>query len=79
MSSVDATNATISLANRLVGGLASEKIRWRVSVASMREQTKMLPGDVLLVASVISYFVCFTKPYRVELLDKQWLPHLKKG
>lgn len=29
----DATNATIALANRLVGGLASENIRWADSVA----------------------------------------------
>jgi dynein heavy chain len=29
----DATNATIQLANRLVGGLASENIRWAESVA----------------------------------------------
>lgn len=29
----DATNATIQLANRLVGGLASENVRWAESVA----------------------------------------------
>ena len=29
----DATNATIALANRLVGGLASENVRWADSVA----------------------------------------------
>ena len=74
----DATGATISLANRLVGGLASEKVRWGDSVNSLREQASMLPGDVLLVASFISYLGCFTKQYRVELVDKRWLPHLKK-
>lgn len=30
----DATNATIILANRLVGGLASENVRWADSVAT---------------------------------------------
>ena len=74
----DATNATISLANRLVGGLASEKIRWGDSVAQMKEQQTMLPGDVLLVSSVISYLGCFTKQYRVDLLEKQWIPGLGK-
>ena len=74
----DATNATISLANRLVNGLASEKIRWGNSVANMKQQAKMLPGDVLLVACIISYLGCFTKPYRTELMDKKWLPFLKK-
>lgn len=29
----DATNATIQLANRLIGGLASENVRWAEAVA----------------------------------------------
>ena len=74
----DATTATINLANRLVGGLASEKVRWGQSVNQLKESAKMLPGDVLLVSSFISYLGCFTKPYRVELMDKKWLPYLKK-
>ena len=74
----DATSATISLANRLVGGLASEKIRWGDSVNQLKDQAKMLPGDVLLVSAFISYLGCFTKQYRIELLEKKWLPYLKK-
>ena len=58
----DATTATINLANRLVGGLASEKVRWGQSVNQLKESAKMLPGDVLLVSSFISYLGCFTKP-----------------
>ena len=38
----------------------------------------MLPGDVLLVASFISYLGCFTKQYRLELFERRWLPYLKK-
>ena len=63
---------------RLVGGLASEKIRWSDSVMRFREQAKMLPGDVLLVAAFISYLGCFTKQYRLELFERKWLPFLKK-
>ena len=74
----DITSATISLANRLVNGLASEKVRWGKSVTLLKEQAKMLPGDVLLVSSFISYLGCFTKQYRIELLEKKWLPFLKK-
>ena len=74
----DATSATISLANRLVNGLASEKVRWGKSVTQLKEQAIMLPGDVLLVSSFISYLGCFTKQYRIELLEKKWLPFLKK-
>ena len=51
----DETAKTIALANRLVNGLASEKIRWSESVQKFREQGKMLPGDVLIIASFISY------------------------
>ncbi|XP_021937393.1 dynein beta chain, ciliary isoform X2 [Zootermopsis nevadensis] len=73
----DATNATIQLANRLVGGLASENVRWAESVANFRLQGSMLPGDVLLVTAFISYVGCFTKQYRLDLLNKLWLPNLK--
>ena len=62
----------------MVGGLASEKIRWSDSVMRFREQAKMLPGDVLLVAAFISYLGCFTKQYRLELFERKWLPFLKK-
>ncbi|KAK2575931.1 hypothetical protein KPH14_007294 [Odynerus spinipes] len=73
----DATNATIALANRLVGGLASENIRWAESVASFMQQASTLPGDVLLVTAFISYVGCFTKQFRQDLLAKQWLPFLR--
>ncbi len=94
----DETTKTIALANRLVNGLASEKVkhwhghvtemtldesarsqvRWSDSVQKFREQGKMLPGDVLLVASFISYLGCFTKQYRLELFERKWLPFMKK-
>ena len=74
----DATSRTISLANRLVGGLSSENIRWGKSVGDLKTQAAMLPGDVLLVSSFIAYLGCFTKQYRIELLEKKWLPFLKQ-
>ncbi|XP_014206492.1 dynein beta chain, ciliary [Copidosoma floridanum] len=73
----DATNATISLANRLVGGLASENVRWADSVANLMQQGSTLPGDVLLITAFISYVGCFTKKFRLDLLSKQWLPFLR--
>ena len=71
------TGKTIELANRLVGGLASENVRWAESVAQFREQEKMLPGDVLLITAFISYVGCFTKQYRMDLMEKNWLPFLQ--
>jgi dynein heavy chain len=70
------TAYTIQLANRLVGGLSSEKIRWTESVANFRVQEKSLPGNVLLITAFISYVGCFTKIYRVDLMEKYWMPFL---
>jgi len=72
----DATALTISLANRLVGGLASEKIRWGDAVTRFKEQEKTLPGDVLLVSAFLSYTGCFSKRYREVLMNEKWLPYL---
>ena len=72
------TAYTINLANRLVGGLSSEKIRWSESVASFRFQEKSLPGNVLLTTAFVSYVGCFTKRYRVDLLQNFWMPFLAK-
>lgn len=72
------TYKTIELANRLVGGLASENVRWANQVEAYRSQEKMLPGDVLITAAFLSYVGCFTKRYRVDMFDNQWLPFLKK-
>ncbi|CAH8620633.1 unnamed protein product [Schistosoma intercalatum] len=71
------TYKTIELANRLVGGLASEKIRWAQQVKQYKEQAITLPGDILLTAAFLSYVGCFTKRYRTELLDQHWIPFLK--
>ncbi|XP_042635783.1 dynein axonemal heavy chain 17 [Catharus ustulatus] len=72
----DETNKVITLANRLVGGLASENVRWAESVEQLKEQGKTLCGDVLLVSAFVSYIGYFTKKYRAELLEKHWVPFL---
>jgi dynein heavy chain len=73
----DKTNKTIELANRLVGGLASENVRWFESIENFKKQAVTLPGDVLLVTAFISYLGSFTKQYRLDLIEKQWLPYLQ--
>lgn len=74
----DATALMIDLANRLVNGLGSEKIRWRELVKEYNKSTETMPGDVLLVTAFISYVGCFTRKYRIDLMNKFWLPYLKK-
>ncbi|XP_050527559.1 dynein beta chain, ciliary isoform X2 [Daktulosphaira vitifoliae] len=73
----DATNKTIALANRLIGGLGSENVRWAEAVSCFMQQSTTLPGDILLITAFISYVGCFTKYYRLELLQKIWTPYVK--
>lgn len=35
-----------------------------------------LPGNVLLVTAFISYMGCFTRKYRMDLMNLHWLPFL---
>ena len=45
-------------------------------MAQYRIQEKSLPGDVLLVTAFVSYVGCFTKNYRIDLVEKFWMPYL---
>ena len=40
-------------------------------------QGTTLPGDTLLVTAFISYVGCFTKQFRLDLMNKFWLPFLR--
>ena len=73
----DTTALTIDLANRLVNGLASEKVRWRQLVASYKVAGKTLPGDILMITAFISYVGCFTRQYRIDLMHKFWFPKIE--
>ncbi|CAH1258196.1 DNAH17 [Branchiostoma lanceolatum] len=74
----DRTAYTISLANRLVGGLASENVRWAESVNNFKVQASTLCGDVLLIAAFVSYVGCFSKRYRQDLIENFWTPFIKQ-
>lgn len=43
-----------------------------------RASEATLVGDVLLCAAFISYIGPFTKRYRLELIQKQWLPFIQE-
>ncbi|XP_069067570.1 dynein axonemal heavy chain 11 [Pleurodeles waltl] len=74
---VHQTNHTIELANRLVKGLESEKVRWSQSIKSFEIQEKTLCGDVLLATAFVSYVGSFTRSYRQELVESMWIPFLR--
>uniref|UniRef100_A0A8C3KG70 Dynein axonemal heavy chain 9 n=1 Tax=Calidris pygmaea TaxID=425635 RepID=A0A8C3KG70_9CHAR len=72
----EATACTIALANRLVGGLASENVRWAEAVKDFKQQQSTLCGDILLITAFVSYLGYFTKKYRQDLLEGIWKPYL---
>ncbi|XP_034049709.1 dynein heavy chain 9, axonemal [Thalassophryne amazonica] len=74
----ESTAHTISLANRLVSGLASENVRWAEAVDAFKKQESTLGGDVLLITAFISYLGYFTKRYREQLMDDTWRPFLNQ-
>ena len=69
----------LGLAQRLMAALGSEQERWAVNVKQMKEDANLLPGDVLMAASFVSYVGCFNKAFRTVLISDTMLPFLKKA
>ena len=72
-------NNKLSLAQRLMAALGSEQARWKVNVAKMKDDALLLPGDVLLSASFVSYVGSFSKKFRDRLITNTMVPFLKKN
>ena len=77
IATVEAGQKKLGLANRLINALASENVRWALNVKSMEADFELLVGDVLLASAFISYIGPFTKRFRAELLEVNWVPFLQ--
>jgi len=66
----------LGYAERLVGGLASENVRWGNEIEHLKTSQALLVGDVMVAAAFVSYIGAFDKDQRDELLEKLWLPDL---
>lgn len=66
----------LSLAERLVHGLASENDRWGREIDILRQKTKCLVGDVLLSSAFVSYIGAFDSSFRKVLWKDTWLADL---
>ncbi|VEL10015.1 unnamed protein product [Protopolystoma xenopodis] len=66
------TERMLDRANKLVSGLAGEKVRWEHTVEDLEKQIELLPGDCLIAAASLSYIGPFLSEYR-ELLVKWWV------
>ncbi|XXQ31198.1 Dynein heavy chain, cytoplasmic [Plasmodiophora brassicae] len=70
----------LSLANRLVNGLADENERWGKGIIAFQEMARTIIGDVLLGAAFVSYIGAFDQDFRLSLWRGRWLPDLvEKG
>ena len=57
----------LDMANRLVNGLADEKIRWTENVKKFGVEKMTMIGDALVAAAFVSYIGPFSSGFRIEL------------
>ena len=69
----------LSLANRLVSALGSEKGRWGDAIIQLTEDMKVIHGDALLAASFVSYVGPFNKLFRDKIMDDNFVDFFKKN
>jgi dynein heavy chain len=67
----------LNLAQRLINALSSENDRWAENILILRNNAKLLTGDVLIASAFVAYAGPFTKPFRNILMDEVFLPFLK--
>jgi len=69
----NALSLNLSLANRLVNGLADENIRWTNNVKTFEHEKLTMIGDALVSAAFVSYIGPFNSIFRKDLWETQWL------
>jgi dynein heavy chain len=65
----------LSLAERLIDGLAGENVRWQEGVVSLKDQLRTVVGDALLASAFVSYVGALTIDLRAQIVS-QWLENL---
>lgn len=66
----DATKAKMDAANKLIGGLGGEKIRWTAQSKEFASTIRRLVGDTAMACAFLSYCGPFNAVFREKLLDK---------
>ncbi|XP_069045720.1 dynein axonemal heavy chain 1 isoform X1 [Lepisosteus oculatus] len=64
-------------ADKLITGLADEKVRWQETVQSLEFMVDNVAGDVLLAAGYVAYLGPFTGEYRAAMAE-EWLQGFKE-
>nr|XP_028557519.1 dynein heavy chain 2, axonemal isoform X1 [Podarcis muralis]XP_028557522.1 dynein heavy chain 2, axonemal isoform X1 [Podarcis muralis] len=65
-------------ADKLVSGLAGEKIRWEETVKGLEEDIGYLVGDCLLAAAFVSYMGPFLSNYRDDIVSHIWMKQTRE-
>ncbi|XP_054832932.1 dynein axonemal heavy chain 1 [Eublepharis macularius] len=63
-------------ADKLINGLADERVRWQETVQNLDYMINNISGDVLVSAGFIAYLGPFTGQYRISLFE-EWISKLK--
>jgi len=63
-------------ADKLIGGLGSEQVRWGEELESLKNQRTQLVGDCLLGSAFLSYVGAFNFDYRKKMVEEDWLKDL---
>ena len=66
-------------AEKLLGGLGGEKVRWRESADRLAAQKVTLVGDIMLSAGTLAYLGPFTAEYRRQLTEAWIVMNDEKG
>ena len=74
---VDQCKAKLERADKLLGGLGGEAVRWRETVEKLKVDAVNVVGDVLVSAGTISYLGPFMQVYRTQI-EKEWSDSLKE-
>eukprot|EP00397_Hematodinium_sp_SG-2012_P000066 GEMP01000066.1.p1 GENE.GEMP01000066.1~~GEMP01000066.1.p1 ORF type:complete len:3524 (+),score=879.37 GEMP01000066.1:529-10572(+) len=71
----DDCKVKLARANKLIGGLGGEKVRWQEQVASLTFKFDLLPGDCVVAAGTVSYAGPYVAEYR-RRLQHTWIDSL---
>ncbi|KAJ7313213.1 hypothetical protein JRQ81_004492 [Phrynocephalus forsythii] len=65
-------------ADKLVSGLAGERVRWEETVKGLEEDLGYLVGDCLMAAAFVSYMGPFLSNYRDEIVSHIWIKQIRE-
>ncbi|EFA11266.2 Dynein heavy chain, cytoplasmic-like Protein [Tribolium castaneum] len=75
---VDICKKKLNRAQKLIGGLSEEKIRWTNAVEHLEKQDFCLPGDMLLSSALIAYLGPFKCDQRQATLSL-WVNYVREN